>query len=71
MTVSTLLSNAVYNAIGVRKDDELGASLRDALQVLIDDGTYETILTKWGVGGQGLLTGAVLATEADPNPVQK
>lgn len=65
--VSTLISNAVYNGIGVRSGDPLGPVLRDALQAMIDDGSYRTILEKWGVNG-GLLQKAVLIDQANPNP---
>lgn len=66
--VSTLVSNPVRNGIGLRSGDPLGPILRDALQAMIDDGSYKQILDKWGVGGGGLLTKAVLITKADPDP---
>ncbi|WP_152046378.1 ABC transporter substrate-binding protein [Aureimonas psammosilenae] len=66
--VSTLISNPVQNGIGLRSGDPLGPVLRDTLQAMIDDGSYKEILDKWGVGGGGLLTKAVLVTKADPDP---
>jgi polar amino acid transport system substrate-binding protein len=66
--VSTLVSNPVQNGIGLRSGDPLGPILRDALQAMIDDGSYKTILETWGVGGNGLLTKAVLVTKTDPDP---
>lgn len=66
--VSSLLSNPVYNGIGLRKDDVLAVSIQSALQELIDDGEYEEIMARWGVDGQGLLEEAVLVTEDNPEP---
>ncbi|MBP2412017.1 polar amino acid transport system substrate-binding protein [Arthrobacter stackebrandtii] len=66
--VSDLLSNPVYNGIGVTKGNPLGESIRSAIQVLIDNGRYKEVLDKWGVGTQGLLEKAVLVTENNPNP---
>jgi len=67
-SVSKLTSNPVHNGIGVRKGDPLGPVLRDALQAMIKDGSYETMMAKWGVNGSGMLTKAVLVTKADPDP---
>ncbi len=67
-SVSKLSVNPVYNGIGVRKDDPLGAVLKDALQALIDEGTYVDIMAKWGMDKQGVLDHAVLVTEANPDP---
>lgn len=67
--VTSFVSNAVYDCIGIRKGDKLGPVLRDAVQAMIDDGTYKEIMNKWGVGGSGLIDKAVLST-AD-NPVTK
>jgi polar amino acid transport system substrate-binding protein len=67
-SLSELTSNAVYNGIGVRKGDPLGSSLKDALQALIDDGTYTSIMAKWGVDNKGTLPKALLVTEENPDP---
>jgi polar amino acid transport system substrate-binding protein len=67
-SVSKLTSNPVYNGIGVRSGDPLGPVLRDALQAMIEDGTYGKLLAKWGVAGNGMLTKALLVTKADPDP---
>ena len=67
-TVSKLQVNPVFNGIGVRKDDPLGASLKDALQALMDEGAYKAILAKWGMDKQGVLDKAVLVNETNPNP---
>lgn len=64
--VTTFVTNAVYNGIGLRRGDPLGPVLRDALQAMIDDGTYKAIMTKWGVAGAGMLDKAVLSTADDP-----
>jgi polar amino acid transport system substrate-binding protein len=66
--VSTFVSNAVYNGIGVRRGDPLGPVLRDALQAMMDDGSYKTLMTKWGVSGSGMLDKAVLVDQAHPDP---
>ncbi|WP_261316398.1 ABC transporter substrate-binding protein [Rhizobium leguminosarum] len=66
--MASLVSNAVYNGIGVRKGDPLGPALKGALQAMMADGSYKEILDKWGVGSTGTLDKAVLATKADPNP---
>ena len=66
--VSTFVSNAVYNGIGVRRGDPLGPVLRDALQAMIDDGSYKALMEKWGVSGSGMLDKAVLVDQAHPDP---
>jgi polar amino acid transport system substrate-binding protein len=66
MALSSLVVNPVYNCIGVRKGDKLGTILADALQQLINDGVYQKIMAKWGVGG--LVSSGLLATASDPNP---
>lgn len=66
--VSSFVSNAVYNGIGVRSGDPLGPALRDALQKMIADGSYTAVLAKWGVAGSGTLKKAVLVTKSDPDP---
>jgi len=66
--VSGLAVNELYNGIGVRKGDPLGPVLRNALQAMIDDGSYLTIMARWGVDKQGVLKKAVLVTADDPDP---
>lgn len=66
--VSTFVSNAVYNGIGIRRGDALGPVLRDALQSMIDDGSYKALMAKWGVDGAGMLDKAVLVDQAHPDP---
>ena len=66
--VSGLAVNELYNGIGVRKGDPLGRVLRDTLQAMIDDGSYHTIMARWGVDSQGVLKKAVLVTADDPDP---
>lgn len=66
--VSTFVSNAVYNGIGIRRGDALGPVLRDALQSMIDDGSYKQLMAKWGVDGSGMLDKAVLVDQAHPDP---
>jgi polar amino acid transport system substrate-binding protein len=66
--VSTFVSNAVYNGIGIRRGDALGPVLRDALQAMMDDGSYKQLMAKWGVDGSGMLEKAVLVDQAHPDP---
>jgi polar amino acid transport system substrate-binding protein len=67
-SVSTFVSNPVYNGIGVRKGDPLGPALRDALQAMIADGSYKKLMAQWGLEGHGLLDKAVLVTKDNPDP---
>jgi polar amino acid transport system substrate-binding protein len=47
--------DATLNGIGVLKEnDALAEAIQAALQSLIDDGTYETILAQYGVEGIGI-----------------
>jgi polar amino acid transport system substrate-binding protein len=47
--------------IGVRKDDaELQSVLRDALRAVIEDGSYDRVLTKWNVTDGALKTAKVI-----------
>jgi polar amino acid transport system substrate-binding protein len=64
--VTTFVSNAVYDCIGIRKGDKLGPVLRDALQSMIDDGSYKEVMAKWGVAGAGMIDKAVLSTAENP-----
>jgi polar amino acid transport system substrate-binding protein len=48
-TVGLTVPPAPYG-VGLRKDStELKAAIEDALQNIIDDGTYDDILDKWGL----------------------
>jgi polar amino acid transport system substrate-binding protein len=66
MALSSLVVNPVYNCIGVAKGDELGTVFAGALQQLINDGVYQQIMKKWGIGG--LVTKGMLATASNPDP---
>lgn len=63
--VSKLVSNAVHSCIGVRRGDPLGPAFRDAIQSLMDDGTYKQIMDKWGINS-GLLSESILITKENP-----
>lgn len=63
--VSTLVSNAVYSCIGVKRGDPLGAVIRDAIDAIIADGTYAKIMDKWGIS-TGLIEKSVLITKENP-----
>lgn len=54
----------VPQGIGVTKDSPLGAVYVEALKVLIDDGTYQDILDKWGIS-----TAAITADQVVINPL--
>ena len=66
LKVSELVLSPVNSCIGVRKDDPLGHVLTDAIQSMIDDGTYEKIMAKWGLNDSGMLSKALLITEQNP-----
>lgn len=67
LKISDLVLAAVNSCIGVRKDDPLGQVMTDAIQSMIDDGTYQKIMAKWGLDDAGMLTKALLITEAHPD----
>jgi polar amino acid transport system substrate-binding protein len=67
MKVSDLVLEAVNSNIGVRKGDPLGQTMSDAIQSMIDDGTYKKIMEKWGIADGGMLTKALLITEENPD----
>lgn len=64
--VSALVLEPVYSNIGVRKGDPLGQVMTDAIQTMIDDGTYRDIMEKWNLADSGMLERAVLITEENP-----
>lgn len=66
LKVSDLVLSPVNSCIGVRKGDPLGQVLTDTIQSMIDDGTYEKIMAKWGLNDSGMLTKALLITEENP-----
>lgn len=64
--VSSLVLDPVYSNIGIRKGDPLGPVMTDAIQSMIDDGTYQAIMEKWNLADSGMLDHAVLITEENP-----
>ena len=66
MRVSELVLSPVNSCIGVRKGDPLGQVLTNTIQSMIDDGTYEKIMAKWGLNDNGMLSKALLITEENP-----
>jgi polar amino acid transport system substrate-binding protein len=66
LKVSELVLSPVNSCIGVRKGDPLGQVMTDAIQSMIDDGTYEKIMAKWGLNDSGMLAKALLITEENP-----
>ncbi|MGN7292754.1 transporter substrate-binding domain-containing protein [Rhizobium sp. SAFR-030] len=67
LKVSELVLSPVNSCIGLRKGDPLGPIMRDAIQSMIDDGTYEKIMAKWGIADSGMLTKALVITEENPD----
>lgn len=67
MEVSDLVLEPVNSNIGLRKGDPLGPVMVATLQSMIDDGTYEEIMAKWGLNDAGMLTEAILVTEENPD----
>lgn len=41
----------LYQGAVVKKGSELGPLVKDSLQVLFDNGTYDAIMAKWGLTG--------------------
>ncbi|KQV40779.1 MULTISPECIES: ABC transporter substrate-binding protein [unclassified Rhizobium] len=66
LKISELVLSPVNSCIGVRKGDPLGQVLTDTIQSMIDDGTYEKIMAKWGLNDSGMLSKALLITEENP-----
>lgn len=66
LKVSELVLSPVNSCIGIRKGDPVGQVMTDAIQSMIDDGTYEKIMAKWGLKDSGMLTKALLITEENP-----
>lgn len=66
ISVSTLIANAVYNCIGVKKNSMLGPLTAKALQVLITDGTYKKIMAHWGLATADPVTRGMLLTASNP-----
>tara|TARA_R110002051_G_scaffold324519_3_gene422144 strand:- start:4099 stop:4950 length:852 start_codon:yes stop_codon:yes gene_type:complete len=60
--VETLVVEAVLSCLGVRRGDPLGPIITDAIQAIIDDGTYMEIMTRWGLEDDGPIDQARLIT---------
>jgi len=60
--VKNLVVDAVHSSLGVRKGDPLGQVITDAIQSLMDDGTYMEIMTRWDLQNDGPLDKALLIT---------
>jgi polar amino acid transport system substrate-binding protein len=48
-----------YGIMFKKNDAQLGIALRDALTVLIQNGTYKQILTKWDLSGDGVTSATI------------
>ncbi|HLV57746.1 MAG TPA: ABC transporter substrate-binding protein [Natronosporangium sp.] len=60
--VGEIYDAAPYGYVVAKDATELAEALSAAVQALIDDGTYESILSEWGVQGGGIPTSAVNPT---------
>lgn len=65
LRVSELVLDPVLSCIGLRKGDPLGPVMAAAIQSMIDDGTYQEIMAKWGMADSGMITESVLINEAN------
>ncbi|TPW29039.1 ABC transporter substrate-binding protein [Pararhizobium mangrovi] len=65
LKLTSLVLAPVDSCIGVRKGDPLGKVLADALQSLVDDGTYEKIMKKWGIADDRMLKKITVITGND------
>ncbi|TQN30533.1 amino acid ABC transporter substrate-binding protein (PAAT family) [Haloactinospora alba] len=54
-----------YGAVVNKDDDELAQSVADGYQAIMDDGTYEEILSNWGLDEQGMLDQARVNPDVD------
>ena len=52
-TAGTMAETALYG-LGVAKNSDMGKAVQAALQSMIDDGSYQAILDKWGVAKGGI-----------------
>jgi len=50
----------------VRRGDPLAQVMADAIQTMIDDGTYVEIMAKWGLDDSGMLEEALVITLENP-----
>jgi polar amino acid transport system substrate-binding protein len=66
IAVSSLIANAVYNCIGVKKNSMLGPLTAKALQDLITSGVYAKIMAHWGLGTADPVTRGMLLTLKNP-----
>ena len=54
-----IYDSAPYGYVLPKAQAEFGTAIEAALEALIADGTYKTILTKWGVEAGGITDPAV------------
>lgn len=64
--VSELVLQPVYSNIGLRRGDPLAQVMADAIQTMIDDGTYVDIMAKWGLDDSGMLEETLVITLENP-----
>ncbi|WP_067498310.1 ABC transporter substrate-binding protein [Actinoplanes sp. TFC3] len=57
--VGDIYDSAPYGYVLPKDQADFGAAIEGALEALISDGTYKTILTKWGVDAGGITDPAV------------
>ena len=57
--VGEIYDSAPYGYVVPKAQTEFGAAIEAALEALIADGTYKTVLSKWGVEAGGITDPAV------------
>jgi polar amino acid transport system substrate-binding protein len=57
--VGPIYGSAPYGYVVAKAQTDLAQALQGAVQALITDGTYKTVLTKWAVDAGGITTSAV------------
>jgi len=61
-TLGEIYDSAPYGYVAAKSDTPFAEALRDSVQSLIDDGTYQKILENWGVQG-----GAIKTSQINPS----
>jgi polar amino acid transport system substrate-binding protein len=61
-TVGEIYDSAPYGYVLPKDQTEFGQAIADAVQALIDDGTYKSVLDKWGVASGAITDPAVNPT---------
>lgn len=62
LSAQPFVYEAIPQGIGMPKDSELTPAVAEALKVLIEEGTYQEILDKWGIGAAAITADEVATT---------